>query len=43
MDKGFKPLWLINNRVYRQYAKGITMKNFKKYSKKILKVLKIKK
>lgn len=43
MSSEFKPLWRVHNRVYRQYAKGIAVKQFRKYIKKVFKVLRLKK
>ncbi len=36
----FKPLWMIHNKTYRQYAKGSTRKRWKATTAKILKMFK---
>ena len=39
----FKPLWMIHNSVYRELNKGVFTGRLKRYTQKILKMLKLKK
>ncbi len=36
IEKKYKPIWLVCNRTYRKYAKGITRKQILRYGGKLM-------
>ena len=42
-EQTFKPLWRIHNKTYRQYVKGTYVIRLRKYTNRLLRVLKLKK
>ena len=40
-DLRFKPLWMIHNRTYRRYARGCTVKRFRRYWSKLARLARL--
>ena len=39
IEKKYKPIWLVYNRTYRKYAKGLTRKQIARYGGKLIEKL----